>query len=61
MTPFKFDGSSWASGVRARPVNQGTGLLLTTSAILLAGCGGGEGAGDNLDKQVSCRSRRRSP
>ncbi len=41
-----------SSDARGRPVPWLASLLLTTSAILLAGCGGGEGAGDNLDKQV---------
>lgn len=41
-----------SSDARGRPVPWLASLLLATSAILLAGCGGGEGAGDNLDKQV---------
>ena len=41
------------SNARGRTVPWSTSLLLAASAILLAGCGGGEeGAGDNLDKQV---------
>lgn len=37
---------------RRRPVRWSIGLLIATSAFFLVGCGGEEGAGDALDKQV---------
>ncbi len=47
----RFDEESRAS--RSRALSCPTGLLLATAfAFLLAGCGGEEGAGDDLDKQV---------
>ena len=53
MTKRRIGKVGRTSNARGRLVLWSTGLLLTTSAILLAGCGGGgEGAGDNLDKQV---------
>ena len=52
MTTRRIGRVGGTSNARGRPTPWSTSLLLTTSAILLAGCGGGEGAGDNLDKQV---------
>ena len=47
------DDKSRTSRARGRPAPWRTGLLLATSALFLAGCGGSEeGAGDDLDEQV---------
>ena len=53
MTTRRIGKVGRTSNARGRPAPWFTSLLLTTTAILLAGCGGGEeGAGDNIDKQV---------
>ena len=53
MTTRRIGKVGLTLNARGRPVPWSTSLLLTTFAILLIGCGGGgEGAGDNLDRQV---------
>ncbi|MDP9474491.1 MAG: hypothetical protein M3R38_02125 [Actinomycetota bacterium] len=53
MTMRRINKDIGVANARERPVSRSMILLLSTSAILLAGCGGGgEGAGDDLDKQV---------
>lgn len=52
MMARRSDENGRTSRVRRHLLPWPKGLLMATSAFLLVGCGGEEGAGDDLDKQV---------